>query len=172
MSIAASRHLLYNLKLEARPSRTGASPDGKMQTRSEHTLEAAAPPGWLRSGMSGLIYGGFALLVVVIVAASLLGASAMRRVDHTFRDVQRVQRSNDLSDEIERQASRLRLAVRDVINNSQDPATARSVVDAIGTLIKDATPSLSAENAGMVGGMLSRLARVRAALRPAASSCR
>ena len=137
-----------------------------MQMRSEHTPDAAVPPGWLQSGMSALIYGGFALLVVVIIAASLLGASAMRRVDRTFRDVQRVQRSSDLSDEIERQASQLRLAVRDVINTSQDPATARGVVDAIDTLIKDATPNLSAENAGMVGGMLQRLARVRAALRP------
>ncbi len=137
-----------------------------MQTTGDRTTENAAPLARLRPGMSGLIYGGFALLVVVIVAASLIGASAMRRVDHTFRDVQRVQRSNDLADEIERRAFQLRLAVRDVINKSQDPTAARTVVDSLEALLKDTAPSLSAENRDMVDGMMERLARVRVTLAP------
>ena len=126
--------------------------------------DGVSPPSGRRPGISALIYGGFFGLVVVIVTASLLGATVLSRVERTFREVQRVQRSSDLSDEIERRAFALRLAVRDVISGQRETAYARTVGEGLAGLLRDAAPNLSAENGDRINDMLQRLRRIETGL--------
>lgn len=121
-------------------------------------------PGRWRPGIAALIYGGFFLLIAVIVAASLLGAASLSKVQKTFHEVQRVQRSSDLSDEIERRALALRLAIRDVISGQRDPSHARAISEGLKSLLGDATPSMSAENGAQIRNMLERLGRIEVGL--------
>lgn len=130
--------------------------------------EDAAPSrssGW-RPGIAVPIYGGFFLLIAVIVAASLLGSTSLGRVQRTFLEVQQAQRASDLSDEIERRALALRLAIREVIAGQRDPSHALAISEGLKGLLKDSGPNLSDANGDRIRDMLDRLTRIDLGLHP------
>ena len=62
-----------------------------------------------------LTFGSFLLLLVIIAATSMASVIAIRHIDSTFAELQRLQDVGDLAEEIERRMSELRLAARDFV---------------------------------------------------------
>src|SRR5262249_56019939 len=59
-----------------------------------------------------LTFGSFLLLLAVITATSMASVIAMRHLDSTFAELQRLQDVGDLAEEIDRRLNELRLAAR------------------------------------------------------------
>ena len=64
-----------------------------------------------------MTYGSFLTLLAVIAATSTASVIAIRHIDSTFAELQRLQNVGDLSEEIERRMSELRLAARDFVTD-------------------------------------------------------
>src|SRR3981081_2198012 len=67
-----------------------------------------------------LTFGSFLLLLAVITATSMASVIAIRHIDSTFSELQRLQSVGDLAEEIDRRMNELRLAARDFVT---DPGT-------------------------------------------------
>ena len=75
----------------------------------------------LRSMTIGrMIFGSFLLLLAVITATSMASVIAIRHIDSTFAELQRLQGVGDLAEEIDQRMNELRLAARDFVT---DPAS-------------------------------------------------
>src|SRR3954463_10412002 len=68
-----------------------------------------------------LTFGSFLLLLAVITATSMASVVAIRHIDATFTELQRLHGVGDLAEEIDRRMNELRLAARD-----SSPIPARS----------------------------------------------
>src|SRR6202161_2615959 len=64
-----------------------------------------------------LTFGSFLLLLAVITATSMASVIAIRHIDATFGELQRVQGVGDLAEEIDRRVNELRLAARDFVTD-------------------------------------------------------
>src|SRR6201986_5192608 len=64
-----------------------------------------------------LTFGSFLLLLAVITATSMASVIAMRHLDSTFAELQRLQDGGDLAEEIDRRLNELRLAARDFVTD-------------------------------------------------------
>src|SRR5689334_14043706 len=64
-----------------------------------------------------LTFGSFLLLLAVITATSMASVIAMRHLDTTFAELQRLQDVGDLAEDIERRMSDLRLAAREFVTD-------------------------------------------------------
>src|SRR5690348_16843406 len=73
-----------------------------------------------------LTFGSFLLLLAIITATSMASVIAIRHVDATFAELQRLQDVGDLAEEIDRRLSELRLAARDFVT---DPSARPERVD-------------------------------------------
>jgi PAS domain S-box-containing protein len=109
-----------------------------------------------------MTFGSFLTLLAVITATSTASVVAIRHIDSTFAELQRLQNVGDLSEEIERRMSDLRLAARDFVT---DPA-ARSdrVTEAaseLSALLKKTRLELAPEQQSMIDGVTQRLANYR-----------
>src|SRR6478735_3254214 len=62
-----------------------------------------------------LTFGSFLLLLAVIAATSMASVVAIRHIDFTFAELQRLQTVGDLAEEIDRRMNELRLAARDFV---------------------------------------------------------
>src|SRR5664279_4094247 len=72
-----------------------------------------------------LTFPSFMLLLAMIVMTSLASVVAIRHIDATFAELQRLQDLGDVAEEIDRRMSELRLAARDFVI---DPAVPSSQV--------------------------------------------
>jgi PAS domain S-box-containing protein len=109
-----------------------------------------------------MTFGSFLTLLAVITATSTASVVAIRHIDSTFAELQRLQNVGDLSEEIERRMNELRLAARDFVT---DPA-ARSnrVTEAaseLSALLKKTRLELAPEQQSMIDGVTQRLANYR-----------
>jgi PAS domain S-box-containing protein len=109
-----------------------------------------------------LTFGSFLLVLLVIAATSMASVIAIRHIDATFTELQRLQRVGDLSEEIDRRMNELRLAARDFVT---DPA-ARSdrvsiAVSSLNDLLKKTRLELAPEQRDMIDGVTQRLANYR-----------
>ncbi len=79
-----------------------------------------------------LTFGSFLLVLAVITATSMASVIAIRHIDATFGELQRVQGVGDLAEEIDRQVNELRLAARDFVTdpNAQSARVGEAVVGA------------------------------------------
>jgi PAS domain S-box-containing protein len=109
-----------------------------------------------------LTFGSFLLLLAVITATSMASVIAIRHIDSTFAELQRLQSVGDLAEEIDRRMNELRLAARDIVT---DPG-ARSdrvgqVASALSVLLKKTRFELAPEQQAMIDGVTQRLANYR-----------
>src|SRR5258707_10826750 len=110
-------------------------------------------------GIRVLIYGGFALLVAIILAASIVSLLAMRDFAQASAELQRLHAASELAAEIDRRMTALRLAARDVFaEGSSDASSALAQANDLVTLLVAAWPQLSYEGQDMIDGINQRLA--------------
>jgi PAS domain S-box-containing protein len=109
-----------------------------------------------------LTFGSFLLLLALITATSMASVIAIRRIDSTFAELQRLQGVGDLAEEIDRRMNELRLAARDFVT---DPG-ARSdrvgeVASELNALLKKTRLELAPEQQEMIDGVTQRLDNYR-----------
>ncbi len=68
-----------------------------------------------------LTFGSFLLVLAVITATSMASVIAIRHIDATFAELQRLQDVGDLAEEIDRRMNELRLAARDFVTDPGAP---------------------------------------------------
>jgi PAS domain S-box-containing protein len=109
-----------------------------------------------------LTFGSFLLLLAVITATSMASVIAIRHIDATFTELQRLQGVGDLAEEIDRRMNELRLAARDFVT---DPGTQSDRVGhaagELNTLLKKTRLELAPDQQAMIDGVSQRLANYR-----------
>lgn len=112
-----------------------------------------------------LTFGSFLLVLAVIIITSTASVIAIRHLDSTFAELQRLQSVGDLAEDIDRRMNELRLAARDFVT---DPGTQSvQVGDAAGALIevlKKTRLELAPEQQDMIDGVTERLATYRSGI--------
>jgi PAS domain S-box-containing protein len=106
-----------------------------------------------------LTFASFILLLAMIVMTSVASVLAIRHIDATFAELQRLQSLGDVAAEIDRRMNALRLAARDFVT---DP-DARSdrvgeAASALSALLKKTRLELAPEQQDMIDGVTQRLA--------------
>ncbi len=109
-----------------------------------------------------LTFGSFLLVLAVIIITSTASVIAIRHLDQTFGELQRLQSVGDLAEDIDRRMNELRLAARDFVT---DPGTQSvQVAEAATTLsdvLKKTRLELAPEQQDMIDGVTERLATYR-----------
>src|SRR3954471_23361582 len=109
-----------------------------------------------------LTFSGFLLVLGIIAVTSIASVIAVRHLDNTFAELQRLQTVGDLAEEIDRRLNGLRLAARDFVT---DPDAQRERVPqaaaALGELLKKTRLELAPEQQAMIDGVSARLATYR-----------
>src|SRR5215468_4878137 len=109
-----------------------------------------------------LTFGSFLLLLAVITATSTASVIAIRHVDSTFAELQRLQDVGDLAEEIERRMSELRLAARDFVTDpTARPERVAETASELSALLKKTRLELAPEQRDMIDGVSQRLANYR-----------
>ena len=106
-----------------------------------------------------LTFGSFLLLLAVITATSMASVIAIRHIDATFAELQRLQDVGDLAEEIDRRVNELRLAARDFVTdpNAQSDRVS-AAVSALSALLKKTRLELAPEQRSMIDGVAQRFA--------------
>src|SRR6195256_2657125 len=112
-----------------------------------------------------LTFGSFLLLLAVITITSIASVVAIRHIDSTFAELQRLQSVGDLAEDIDRRMNELRLAARDFVT---DPGTqSNQIGDAVTSLIevlKKTRLELAPEQQNMIDGLTARLSTYRSGI--------
>ncbi len=109
-----------------------------------------------------LTFGSFLLVLAMTMMTSIASVVAIRHIDSTFAELQRLESVGDLAEEIDRRMNELRLAARDFVT---DPG-ARSdrvwnAASSLDELLKETRLKLASEQQGMIDGVTERLANYR-----------
>jgi PAS domain S-box-containing protein len=109
-----------------------------------------------------LTFGSFMLMLAVITAASMASVVAIRHIDTTFAELQRLRDVGDLAEEIDRRMNELQLAARDFVTdpNSKSDRIGESAA-ALSTLLKKTRLELAPEQQEMIDGVTARLQNYR-----------
>ena len=109
-----------------------------------------------------LTFGSFLLVLAVIAATSMASVIAIRHIDATFGELQRLQDVGDLSEEIDRRVNELRLAARDFVTdpNAQSDRVGEAA-SALSALLKKTRLELAPEQQDMIDGVAQRFANYR-----------
>jgi PAS domain S-box-containing protein len=109
-----------------------------------------------------LTFGSFLLVLAVITATSMASVIAIRHIDATFAELQRLQDVGDLAEEIDRRVNELRLAARDFVTdpNAQSDRVGEAV-SALSALLKKTRLELAPEQQNMIDGVAQRFANYR-----------
>jgi PAS domain S-box-containing protein len=128
----------------------------------------AAIVRWIRSfslSIGHLTFGSFLLLLAVITITSIASVTAIRHIDSTFAELQRLQSVGDLAEDIDRRMNELRLAARDFVT---DPGTQSSQVGEAATslieVLKKTRLELAPEQQDMIDGVTARLSTYRSGI--------
>jgi PAS domain S-box-containing protein len=109
-----------------------------------------------------LTFGSFMLVLAVIIITSTASVIAIRHIDSTFGELQRLQSVGDLAEDIDRRMNELRLAARDFVT---DPGTQSVQVGAAATslseVLKKTRLELAPEQQDMIDGVTERLSTYR-----------
>jgi PAS domain S-box-containing protein len=106
-----------------------------------------------------LTFGSFLLLLALITATSMASVIAIRRIDTTFAELQRLQGVGDLAEEIDRRMNELRLAARDFVTDpGARPDRVGTVASELNALLKKTRLELAPEQQDMIDGVTQRLA--------------
>ena len=120
-----------------------------------------ALPARIRSlslSIGQLTFGSFLVLLAVIAATSMASVIAIRHIDSTFAELERLQTVGDLAEEIDRRLSELRLAARDfVTDQGAKPDRVGEAASALSELLKKTRLELAPEQQEMIDGVTARL---------------
>jgi PAS domain S-box-containing protein len=109
-----------------------------------------------------LTFGSFLLLLAVIAATSTASVIAIRHIDSTFAELQRLQSLGDLAEEIDRRMNELRLAARDFVTDpGARPDRVGGAASALSELLKKTRLELAPEQQEMIDGVTVRLQNYR-----------
>src|SRR5215204_6068696 len=112
-----------------------------------------------------LTFGSFMLVLAVIIITSTASVIAIRHIDATFGELQRLQSVGDLAEDIDRRMNELRLAARDFVT---DPGTQSMQVaeatTALSEVLKKTRLELAPEQQDMIDGVTERLATYRSGI--------
>src|ERR1700712_1601077 len=105
-----------------------------------------------------LTFGSFLLVLAMTMMTSIASVVAIRHIDSTFAELQRLQSVGDLAEEIDRRMNELRLAARDFVT---DPGARTDRVwdaaSALNVLLKKTRLELAPEQREMIDGVAERL---------------
>jgi PAS domain S-box-containing protein len=105
-----------------------------------------------------LTFSGFLLVLAVILVTSIASVVAIRHIDSTFAELQRLQSVGDLAEDIDRRMNGLRLAARDVVTDPDaHPERVSQAAAALGELLKKTRIELAPEQREMIDGVSARL---------------
>ena len=112
-----------------------------------------------------LTFGSFLLVLAVIATTSIASVVAIRHIDATFGELQRLQSVGDLAEDIDRRMNELRLAARDFVT---DPGTQSNQVGdaaaALNEILKKTRLQLAPEQQDMIDGVTARLSTYRSGI--------
>ncbi len=145
------KYIVYCVRLEpGLNNMTSESPPNSPLTRS------------FSLSIGQLTFGSFMLVLAVIIITSAASVIAIRHIDLTFAELQRLQSVGDLAEDIDRRMNELRLAARDFVT---DPGTQSNKVGAAATtlleILKKTRLELAPEQQNMIDGVTERLATYR-----------
>jgi len=120
------------------------------------------PPRSFSLSIGQLTFGSFMLVLAVIIITSTASVIAIRHIDSTFAELQRLQSVGDLAEDIDRRMNELRLAARDFVT---DPGTQSVQVGeaatALSEILKKTRLELAPEQQDMIDGVSERLTTYR-----------
>jgi PAS domain S-box-containing protein len=112
-----------------------------------------------------LTFTSFMLLLAMIVITSIASVVAIRHIDATFAELQRLQSVGDLAEDIDRRMNELRLAARDFVT---DPGTQSNQVGeaaaSLNEVLKKTRLELAPEQREMIDGVTDRLSTYRSGI--------
>jgi PAS domain S-box-containing protein len=112
-----------------------------------------------------LTFGSFLLVLAVIMMTSIASVVAIRHIDTTFAELQRLQSVGDLAEEIDRRMNELRLAARDYVTDPGAHSTGVwDAASALNVLLKKTRLELAPEQREMIDGVAERLATYRSGI--------
>src|SRR5436190_1435488 len=131
---------------------------------AETPLNSPTPRSFSLS-IGQLTFGSFMLVLAVIIITSTASVIAIRHIDSTFGELQRLQSVGDLAEDIDRRMNELRLAARDFVT---DPGSqSLQVGEAATTLsevLKKTRLELAPEQQDMIDGVSERLSTYRSGI--------
>jgi len=118
--------------------------------------------GSITLSIGQLTFGSFLLLLTIITMTSVGSVVAIRRIDNTFAELQRLQSVGDLAEEIERRMGDLRFAARQVVTDqATQPARVFEAASALTDLLKKTRLELAPDQLDMIDGVTIRLSNYR-----------
>ena len=112
-----------------------------------------------------LTYGSMLLLLALIALTSVASVLALRKIDATFAELQRLQSVDDLAEEIDQKVSELRLAAREIVTDpGSQPGRVWEATSALNALIKKTRIQLAPDQQEMIDGVSDRLQNYREAI--------
>ena len=112
-----------------------------------------------------LTFGSFLLVLAVIMMTSIASVVAIRHIDTTFAELQRLQSVGDLAEEIDRRMNELRLAARDYVTDPEAHSTGVwDAASALNVLLKKTRLELAPEQQEMIDGVAARLSTYRSGI--------
>lgn len=112
-----------------------------------------------------LTFGSFLLVLAVIIITSTASVIAIRHIDATFAELQRLQSLGDIAEDIDRRMNELRLAARDFVTEPGSQSV--QVVEAaqsLSEILKKTRIELAPEQQNMIDGVTQRLATYRSGI--------
>src|SRR5476649_885888 len=112
-----------------------------------------------------LTFASFMLLLAMIVMTSVASVVAIRHIDATFAELQRLESLGDLAEEIDRRMNELRLAARDFVTDPAGPTSeVWAAAASLSVLLKKTRLELVPEQPYMIDGVTQRLANYRSGI--------
>jgi PAS domain S-box-containing protein len=112
-----------------------------------------------------LTFASFMLLLAMIVMTSVASVVAIRHIDATFAELQRLESLGDLAEEIDRRMNELRLAARDFVTDPAGPTgEVWEAATSLNVLLKKTRLELVPEQQYMIDGVTQRLANYRSGI--------
>ncbi|WP_166297270.1 MULTISPECIES: PAS domain-containing sensor histidine kinase [unclassified Bradyrhizobium] len=111
-----------------------------------------------------LTFGSFLLVLAVIIITSTASVIAIRHIDTTFAELQRLQSVGDIAEDIDRRTNELRLAARDFVTEPGSQSQSAQVAQAaqsLSEILKKTRIELAPEQQDMIDGVTQRLATYR-----------
>src|SRR5882757_1994167 len=112
-----------------------------------------------------LTFGSFLLVLAVIIITGAASVIAIRHIDQTFSELQRLQSVGDLAEDIDRRMNELRLAARDFVT---DPGAQSNQVGgaaaSLNEVLKKTRLELAPEQQDMIDGVTARLSTYRSGI--------
>ncbi len=109
-----------------------------------------------------LTFSGFLCVLAVIFVMGVANVVAVRHIDTTFAELQRLQTVGDLAEDIDRRLSSLRLAARDYVTDpNAQPEKVSEAAASLGDLLKKTRIELAPDQRDMIDGVDARLTTYR-----------